>query len=123
MPLLLALVINIAGLVMFQIPWCCRQTRCFLYTAGGLAVFLSLGMLVLGITMVSYFYVTLTCAFAVVGGILWAVAATLTFVYVGSYAESEQAQQPNNNNADVELVDVEQQASTVAIASGKAAES
>jgi len=122
--MMLALVINIIGLVLFQIPWCCRKGRCFLYTAGGFAVFLSLGMLALGITMVFYFYVPLICAFAVVGGILWAVAATLIFVYVGSYAESEQAQQPNNNNADVELVDVEQQqASTVAIASGKAAES
>ena len=119
---MLALVINIIGLVLFQIPWCCRKGRCFLYTAGGFAVFLSLGMLALGITMVFYFYVPLICAFAVVGGILWAVAATLIFVYVGSYAESEQAQQPNNNNADVELVE-QQQASTVAIASGKAAES
>ena len=91
----LVLIINIVGLVLFQIPWCCRQRRCFLFTAGCFAAFLSLSMLTITIVTALessiYFSVEgwIAFAFGVVGAILWTVAASLTFFFVWSDRQAE----------------------------------
>ena len=96
------LVINIVGLVLFQIPWCCRQGRCFLFTAGCFAVFLSLSTLIITIFAAVecsiYFSVEgwIAFAFGLVGAILWTVAASLMFVFVWSDRQTELEQERNN---------------------------
>jgi len=108
--LALLLAINLVGLVLFQIPWCCQKGPCFLYTAGGFAVILFLAMLALGLAVgptVGYsVYMIIMWAFGNAGAICWLVSAVLMFVHVRSVEQAESKQeQANKDNAasDVDL--------------------
>ena len=117
------LVLNIVGLVLFQIPWSCRQGKGFLYTAGGLVILLSVSMLAIGISMASIYACgdgcfldmgAIFCAVCVVGAICWAVAAfQIVFVRSGQHAGWEMNESPINvpnttpTNTDPPVVDLE----------------
>ena len=115
--LALLLAINLVGLALFQIPWCCQKGPCFLYTAGGFAVILFLAMLALGLAVgpiLGYsVYMIITCAFGYASAICWAIAAVLMFIYVRSVKQAESKQEPNNNKAASEVDLEKQQASAV----------
>ena len=75
------ILVNILGLTLIQIPRCCRKGRSFLRYTGIGAIFVSLTMLIVGMVTAHIAYVSdetvgyILCLFAIVGGILWAVAA------------------------------------------------
>lgn len=103
----IVLIMNIVGLVLFQIPWCCRKGCCFLNGAAGVAVFLSVSMLVISIYAALVFdnsflplgYIIGTLG--AVGAILWAVAATQMFVFVRSGRHAEWEKEHNERASDV----------------------
>jgi len=75
------IVANILGLILTQIPRCCQRGRSFFTTTGMGAIGVSLTMVVVGMMTAHLAYVShqtigyILCPFAIVGGILWAVAA------------------------------------------------
>ena len=75
------IVANILGLILILIPWCSRRGRSFFRYTGIGAMFVSLTVLVVGMITAHIAYVSdetkgyILCPFAIVGGILWAIAA------------------------------------------------
>ena len=75
------ILVNVLGLILIQIPRCCRRGRSFFRYTGIGAIFVSLTMLIVGMITAHIAYVSdetvgyILCPFAIVGGILWAIAA------------------------------------------------